>query len=113
MGMVSQGAIFPKQSSSTPLLLIEGANLQKASCIALVNAFQTARHLAACQGCIWQNCNHLPKIFLPVLDIATAKINPFIPSLPVSLKATLSNPPQLDTLALVHSCSYSDLPSAL
>ena len=113
MGMVSQGAIFPKQSSSTPLLLIEATSLQKASCIALVNAFQTAGHLAACQGCIWQNCNHLPKIFLPTLDVATAKINPFIPSLAVSLKATLSNPPQLDTLALVNSCSHSDLPGAL
>ena len=94
------------------LIIIE-ASLQKASCIALVNAFRTAGHLAACQGCIWQKCNHLPKIFLPALDVATAKSNPFIPSLPVSLKATLSNPPQLDKLALVHSCSYSDLPGAL
>ena len=111
--MISQGAIFPKQSSSTPLLLIEATNLQKESFIALVNAFQIAGHLAACQDCIWQNCNHLPKIFMPALDVATAKINPFIPFLPMSLKATLSNPPQLDTLDLVHSCSYSDLPDAL
>jgi hypothetical protein len=98
-----QGTFFPQQRSFT-LLLIK-TTLQQPSCI-------------------WQKCNSLPKFFLLSQDLA--KITPFTPFFAnvstlylskkmsqlsiVSKTATLANPLQLEILALVLSCSYSDPP---
>ena len=91
-----QGTFFPKQRSSAIVLI--KTSLQQPSYI-------------------WQKCNSLPNFFLLSQDLA--KNTPFTPSLPmsqlsiVSKTATPANPLQLEILALVLSCSYSDPPVVL